>query len=486
MHRPEAAQDGTRRKAYTALLVTVLLPVGLVVGVAVWVRNKPFRGGIASSDAPFLDTAGHFFLGVAVVLSVSHMMGWLASKLGQPRVTGEIAAGILLGPSFLVKVAPDVAGWVFPATVLPLFSGLAQLGLVLFMFGVGQELASMQLRGAARRAVMISQASLLVPFAVGTLAALPLMDQYMADGVRPLAFVLFIGCALSITAFPVLARILHDLRLSRTRPGQLSLFAAAVGDGGSWLALSVILALAHGNAPTAVLGSALAALAVAAVFLGPLRRLMARWPDRGSAPGNAPTITLFLVVFIGVSATLTASLGIHQLIGALLVGLVWPRHHKRAMAAAAPLAATAKTVLLPFFFLGFGLTVDLSSLHLDGSAGVALLCLLAAATAGKVFGPSLCAWLTGLPRGEALTLGVLLNARGLTELVVLQIGYEAHIINEKMLGLLTVVALVTTLMTTPMLQFTGIRPDAQLPPLPVKEPVPPASAAPAESVGAVS
>ncbi|MFD3546463.1 cation:proton antiporter [Streptomyces sp. NPDC058655] len=408
-------------------------------------------------------------------------MGWLASRLGQPRVTGEIAAGILLGPTLFTKVAPDVAGWVFPAEILPLFNGLAQLGLVLFMFGVGQELASMQLRGAARRAVMISQASLLVPFAAGALAALPLMDEYMADGVRPLAFVLFIGCALSITAFPVLARILHDLRLSRTRPGQLSLFAAAVGDGGSWLALSVILALAHGTAPTAVLGSALAALAVAAVFLGPLRRLLAKWPDHASERGNTPTITLFLVVLIGLSATLTASLGIHQLIGALLAGLAWPHHHKRAMAAAAPLAATAKSVLLPFFFLGFGLSVDLSSLHLDGGAGIALLGLLAVATAGKILGPSLCAWLTGLPRGEALTLGVLLNARGLTELVVLQIGYEAHIINEEMLGLLTIVALVTTLMTTPLLRVTGVRPDPRLPPPSVKEAAP-SQAASAETV----
>lgn len=413
-----------------------------------------------------MDTAGHFFLGVAVVLLASHVVGYLATRLGQPRVTGEIAAGIILGPSLLGALAPEATTWLFPESVLPMFNGLAQLGLVLFMFGVGQELGSMRLRGAASRAVVISQASLFVPLAAGVLVALPLVDRYMDDGVRPVAFVLFVGCALSITAFPVLARILSDLRMSRTRPGQLSLFAAAVGDGGSWLVLAVVLALSHGADPISVLVRALAVVAVTVIFVGPLRRLLAQSVGRVSSAAGAPAITLFLVVAVGVSSALTAALGIHQLIGALLVGLIWPREHKVAIAAVAPLAATAKTILLPFFFLGFGLTVDLQSLHLDGSAGVALLCLLAAATAAKIIGPSLAARLTGLPWRESFTVGILLNARGLTELVVLQIGYEAHLINEELLGLLTIVALATTVMTSPLLKLTGCLPDSLRHPLP--------------------
>ncbi|WP_307721237.1 cation:proton antiporter [Streptomyces paromomycinus] len=409
----------------------------------------------ASPDSSVLDTVGHFFLGAAVVLVASHILGYVASKLGQPRVTGEIVAGILLGPSLLGSLAPGVAGWLFPAAVVPMFNGLAQLGLVLFMFGVGQELASMRLRGAAPRAVLISQSSLLVPFAAGALVALPLMDGYLAEDVPPLAFVLFIGCALSITAFPVLARILSDLGLTRTRPGRLSLFAAAVGDGGSWLLLSLILSLAHGGDPMTVVAKALAVVAVIAVFVWPLRRLLTKLPDRADARAKAPALMVFLVAAVGVAATLTAALGIHQLIGALLVGLIWPHGNRAASAAVAPLADTAKTVLLPFFFLGFGLGVDLGSLSLDGGAGLVLLALLVVATVGKVAGPSLCARCTGLPWSEALTLGVLLNARGLTELVVLQIGYEAGIIDEKMLGLLTIVAITTTVMTTPLLKATG-------------------------------
>ncbi|MFD7540224.1 cation:proton antiporter [Streptomyces sp. NPDC059819] len=244
--------------------------------------------------------------------------------------------------------------------------------------------------------------------------------------------------------------------LSRTRPGQLSLFAAAVGDGGSWLALSVILSLASGGNPTSVIGKLIAVIALVALFMGPLRRLLAKLPDRSTGKASTTTtLTVALVVAVGATATLTAALGIHQLIGALLVGLVWPPGNRLANAAVAPLASAAKTVLLPFFFLGFGLSVNLGSLHLDGKAGVVLLSLLVVATAGKVIGPSLCARFTGLPWSEALTLGVLLNSRGLTELVVLQIGYEANIISAEMLGLLTIVALATTVMTTPLLKATG-------------------------------
>ncbi|MEU6687698.1 cation:proton antiporter [Streptomyces sp. NPDC046832] len=439
----------------------------MVIIITASVGGGPSQGQSAAPKDPFLDTAGHFFLGVSAVLLASHAVGFLATKLGQPRVTGEIAAGILLGPSFLGAVAPEAAGWLFPDSVLPMFNGLAQLGLVLFMFGVGQELGAMRLRGAASQAVMISQASLFVPLAAGVLAALPLVDRYMDHGVRPVAFVLFVGCALSITAFPVLARILSDLKMSRTRPGQLSLFAAAVGDGGSWLALAVVLALSHGGDPMSVVGTSLAVVVLIAIFVGPLRWLVARWAERVPAGAGAPALPLFLVAAVGVSSALTAALGIHQLIGALLVGLIWPREHKAAVAVVAPLATTAKTILLPFFFLGFGLTVDLRSLHLDGSAGIVLLCLLAVATAAKITGPSLVARLTGLPWRESFTLGILLNARGLTELVVLQIGYEAQLINEELLGLLTIVALATTLMTTPLLKLTRYRDESLRQPLPL-------------------
>ncbi|MFE2529603.1 cation:proton antiporter [Streptomyces sp. NPDC059382] len=411
-----------------------------------------------------LDSVGHFFLGAAVVLALSRVAGGLAVRAGQPRVMGEVVAGIALGPSLLGALAPEAVVWLFPEAVLPMFSGLAQIGLAVFMFFTGQELCSMRVRGTARQGLLVSQASLLVPFAGGALAALPLADRYTPAGLPESVFVLFIGCAISITAFPVLARMLEDLGLSRTRPGRLSLFAAAVGDGGSWLALSAIVALSQGSDHRDAAVRALIAVVVVAVYLGPVRRAAAGWFARKGETTDPATLRVVLVTAIAASAALTAALGVHQLIGAFLVGLVWPAGNPFAVAAAEPLATTSKTVLLPFFFLGFGLGVDLSALELSSGGGPALPALLAVAVLGKIGGAGLAARYAGLPWRESFTLGVLLNTRGLTELVVLQIGHEAGIIDGPLLAILTVVALVTTLMTGPLLKLAG--PSAPAPDTP--------------------
>lgn len=249
--------------------------------------------------------------------------------------------------------------------------------------------------------------------------------------------------------------MLEDLDLSRTRPGRLSLFAAAVGDGGSWLALSAILALSQGSDHRDAAVRALIVVVVVAVYLGPVRRAAAGWFARKGETADLATLRVVLATAIAASAALTAALGVHQLIGAFLVGLVWPAGNPFAVAAAEPLATTSKTVLLPFFFLGFGLGVDLSSLDLSSGGGLVLLGLLAVAVIGKIGGAGLVARYAGLPWRESFTLGVLLNTRGLTELVVLQIGHEAGIIDGPLLAILTVVALVTTLMTGPLLKLTG-------------------------------
>ncbi|GLW49161.1 hypothetical protein Stsp02_48220 [Streptomyces sp. NBRC 14336] len=406
-----------------------------------------------------LDAVGHFFLAAAVVLAVSRGAGALVARVGQPRVMGEVLAGIALGPSLLGAVSPRSAALLFPPEVLPMLFGLAQLGLALFMFAAGQELSAARLRGSGRQALAISQASLLVPFAAGVLVALPLYGAYAPDGVSRAAFALFLGCALSITAFPVLARVLEDLGLTRTRPGRLSLYAAAVGDAGSWLALAAILAFSQGSGLGQALARTLAAVTVVAVFLGPVRRLAAgpltRWTERAE-PGAAGTA---LVVAIGCSAALTAAVGMHQLIGAFLVGLVWPPGRGPGAHAATALTSTARTVLLPFFFLGFGLGVDLGALRPTGGTCAVLGLLLAAAVLTKTGGPALAARLTGLPRRESWAVGILLNTRGLTELVVLEIGHEAGLIDSTLLALLTAVALLTTAMTAPLLARTGTRPD---------------------------
>ncbi|MCL7491271.1 cation:proton antiporter [Streptomyces sp. MCA2] len=457
MARLPGSDEEQKQRPWGALVVGGVLPLAVIGMIATVVLGGRPQGASGATSGHGLDVSGHFLLAAAVILAAARLGGLLAEWLRQPRVVGEICAGLALGPSLFGRFAPDAAGWLFPQSAQQLLNGLAQLGLVLFMFGVGRELSGMRLRGAAMQALLISQASMLVPFALGTTAAVLLLD-YAAHGVHPLAFVLFVGCALSITAFPVLARILADLGIMRTPAGRLSLFASALGDGGSWLILAAILAGAHGSSPVGVLVNALAAIVIALFYLGPLRRLLVKWPTMEKDKDGSTTMVLLVVLVTG-TAALTASIGLHQLIGALLVGVAWPKGNRTAVVAAERLVSTAASVLLPFFFFGFGLTLDLGALRWGASSLVTLAGLLALAVLGKVLGPALVSRMTGMPWRPAFTLGVLLNARGLTELVVLQIGYQAGIIDRRLLAILTLVALITTAMTTPMLNMFGLKPD---------------------------
>ncbi|MEX2972760.1 cation:proton antiporter [Streptomyces sp. C184] len=442
---------------FVAVAVVTVLPL-VLMGLAA-VRASTGGTPEASGSPPQgLDLTGHFFVSAAVVLAVAHVGGELARRLGQPPVIGEICAGLAMGPSLFGRTAPAAADWLFPKPVLSMLDGLSQLGLVLFMFGVGRELAGVRLQGAARQALLVSQASLLVPLAGGAVVALPLLDTFKGAQGNPLAFVMFLGCAVSITAFPVLARILLDLRLTHTVPGQVSLFAAAVGDAGGWLVLAAVLTLAHGSDPSRLLVNTLLAVAVTAVFLGPLRRTLSQWPDREVEEHGerfSATVTVLLAVGVTVASALTAAIGLHQLIGALLVGLAWPAGNRGAVAVADRMAGTVRTLLLPFFFFSFGLSTDLGVLRWDGTMLSTFAALLATAVVTKVAGPVLCAMVTGMRWRPALALGVLLNSRGLTELVVLQVGYQAGIIDQSLLGVLTIVALTTTMMTSPLLRCLG-------------------------------
>jgi Kef-type K+ transport system membrane component KefB len=457
MARLPGSGDEQKQRPWGALVVGGVLPLAVIGVIATVVLGGRSEGASGATSGHGLDVSGHFLLATAVILTAARLGGLLAEWLRQPRVVGEICAGLALGPSLFGRFAPDATEWLFPQSAQQLLNGLAQLGLVLFMFGVGRELSGMRLRGAATQALLISQASMLVPFALGTAAAVLLLD-YAKQGVHPLAFVLFVGCALSITAFPVLARILADLGIIRTPAGRLSLFASALGDGGSWLILAAILAGAHGSSPVGLLLNALAAIVITLLYLGPLRRLLVKWPTMEKDKDGSTTMVLLVVLVTG-TAALTASIGLHQLIGALLVGVAWPKGNRTAVVAAERLVSTAASVLLPFFFFGFGLTLDLGALQWGASSLLTLAGLLALAVLGKVLGPGLVSRLTGMPWRPAFTLGVLLNARGLTELVVIQIGYQAGIIDQRLLAILTLVALITTAMTSPMLTLFGLKPD---------------------------
>jgi Kef-type K+ transport system membrane component KefB len=411
-------------------------------------------------------SSAHLFAAIAVVVGAAMVGGRLAALIRQPPVIGEICAGIMLGPSLLGRVDPSAMHSLFPQSVLPMLHGLSELGLVLFMFEVGREFGGLRLRTVAFQGLVISAASLLLPFAVGAWLATRLADSYLGPSANRFAFTVFLGCALSITAFPVLARILADLRLGATRVGHLSLFAAAIGDGGAWLLLTVALAATHGSALNTGGRTFVLALVVAAIIIGPLRWLAARAAARAHerditapAPGNPAVWGVVIVVGVTGACAITAAIGIHEIIGAFLAGVACPRAFQPVNLAAQRLAEVTRAVLLPVFFAGFGLTVDLSALPLSGRTLTFGLPLLAGAMITKMTGPALCGRLTGLSWRESAALGTLLNTRGLTELVVLQTGWQVGLIDTRLLAMLTIITILTTAMAGPILHLIHFGPD---------------------------
>ncbi|MFF2062829.1 cation:proton antiporter [Streptomyces sp. NPDC058200] len=432
------------RRRLLGYVLLVLVPV-LAGGLAL-AAGDPAGPGTAARSAG--STTAVLLLAIGGVLVVALAAGTLAARIGQPRVMGEICAGLALGPSVLGQVAPDVSAWLFPPKVVTGLDALAQLGLVLFMFGVGQELARTRTTRGERGFTLVALGSLLVPFAAGTCAALWLAPRHVGQAAHPTAFALFLGCALSVTAFPVLARILSELGLLGSRTGRLSLYAAAVGDGICWVVLTVALTLAQGKGPGGQWGTLLASVLLVLVLLGPVRLGLARLLAGRIGRSPAATCTL-CVAAVAASAGLTAALGIHQLIGAFLFGLAWPPAPARGAVAAASSVAAFAQLLLPFFFLGFGLSLDLGNLSLDSNGVVLLVVMLVLATLSKVVGAGLAGYLAGIPRTGALEIGVLMNTRGLTELVVLGIGHEAGLIDTQLFAVLVLVTLATTAMTGP-------------------------------------
>ncbi|KAB2342442.1 hypothetical protein F8566_38505 [Actinomadura rudentiformis] len=443
-----------RRRLVTVSIVFAGIPAAVAATVLTTLGSDGREPGGGHQD---FGVVAHFLLAAALVLLAAWTGGRLAVRLGQPPVMGEILAGIALGPSLLGALSPETMRWLFPDQVRPMLSALAQLGLVLFMFEVGRELAAVRLRGAAHSFVLVAVASMSVPFATGMAAAPLLSDGNTGPAGAPAAFALFLGCALSITAFPVLARILTDLRLTRTLPGRMSLFAAAGGDGVAWLMLAVALATAGGQSAGALALTALGAVAYCAVLLGTGRRVLLGLPAL-RRPG--PAAGILLVAGVAVSAAITEALGLHALIGAFLFGIAWPPGHPVADAAAERTNSVARPVLLPFYFLLFGLTFDLGAAGLTwATAGLTGL-LLVMAIATKFLGAALCARLTGVSGRDSVALGILVNTRGLTEIVVLMTGREAGIINDRLFTVLVVVTLITTLMTAPLLRVTGLHPGS--------------------------
>ncbi|AKJ05465.1 Kef-type K+ transport system membrane component KefB [Archangium gephyra] len=390
---------------------------------------------------------------LVVIIGLSRLIGNGARWLGQPLVIAEVLAGILLGPSMLGWLAPGVMGALFPADSMPVLRMLSQLGPILFMFLIGLELDPRVLRGQGRASLFISHTSILVPFALGALAALVLHPRLSEPSVPFSSFVLFMGAAMSVTAFAVLARILSEHGLLRSKVGMLALTCAAVDDVTAWCLLAFVVSLVRASDLMHAGLTTLLALLYIGFMLGLVRpflaRLGARVANKEGLTQNVVALTLMMLL---ASAWATERIGIHALFGAFLFGLIVPKQGGLAEALAEKLEDVVVVLILPVFFAYSGLRTQVGLL--EGASDWALCGLiLLVACVGKFGGTTLAARLTGMRWREAGALGILLNTRGLIELIVLNIGLDLGVISPKLFTMMVIMALVTALMTSPLLRW---------------------------------
>ncbi len=391
---------------------------------------------------------------VGVILITARGVGWLFRRVHQPQVVGEMAAGILLGPSLLGWAAPRVSAALFPPESLGYLNSLTQIGLIVFMFLVGLELDPKLLRGRGRAALVTSHASIVVPFCLGATLALYLYPRLSDSSVTFTAFALFLGAATSVTAFPVLARILTERNLLGTRIGAVTIACAAVDDISAWSILALVVALvradaAHTSLWFTLLGS-VGYIAVMILIVRPaLRWLISFYHARDQLTPDMLGAILLLVL---ASAYATEWLGIHALFGAFTLGVMMPKDADLIHDVMEKLESFTVVLLLPIFFAFSGLRASIGLVQ--GAEGWSYFGLaLLVACAGKFGGSAVAARVTGLTWREAGALGILMNTRGLMELVILGIGLDLGAISPALYTIMVLMALVTTAMTTPILEL---------------------------------
>ncbi|MDQ3465354.1 MAG: cation:proton antiporter [Actinomycetota bacterium] len=403
------------------------------------------------------EIAAFVILDIAVIIIAARLFGRAARAIRQPAVVGEIVAGIALGPSLLGALPGDLDQVLFPGDVRPYLYILAQLGLILFMFIVGLELDVALIKGRERVAGAISLCSVVLPFSLGaglTLILHPLHDEVAGEPVSLLALALFIGVAMSITAFPVLARILGDRGMHRTPAGVLTLACAAFDDILAWTLLAFVVAVAQGESPFDVVRIvALTALFAAAMFLGvkPLLRRLTYWHQ--AAGRLTPDVLAVVLIGVLLSSYATDQIGIHSIFGAFIFGAIMPREGAADLTRdiLERLEQVSVLLLLPVFFVIAGLGTDIGGLGFDGLWQLAL--IMTVAIGGKFLGAFGGARMLGLSGRQSSVIGVLMNTRGLTELVILQIGRDLGVLDDELFTMLVLMALVTTAMTEPLLRL---------------------------------
>ena len=400
---------------------------------------------------------GSFILQILTILIASRVCGLILRRLGQPRVMGEIIAGVLLGPSLLKAVFPELHGFLFPESSLPRLFFLSNIGLILFMFIIGLELDLRSLATRAKSAVLISHFSIILPFVLGAGLALFLFGEFGPHQFGFFAFALFMGVSMSITAFPVLARIIQEHNLTRTTLGAAAITSAAIDDVTAWCILAIVVGIVQSGSSAGAYAVVSLALVYAGVALFVVRPALRQWlaPSMSGSPRIAPQKLAIVFMILLTSCLMTETIGIHAIFGAFLAGIIMPEEGAFKAKLVASVEDVSTLILLPLFFAFTGLRTEVGLLN-DAHSWLICGAIVAVAVIGKMGGSIAAARWTGLDWRESAGLGALMNTRGLVELVVLNIGYDIGVLTPKIFTMLVIMAIVTTMMTGPLLRLFGI------------------------------
>jgi Kef-type K+ transport system membrane component KefB len=396
---------------------------------------------------------GILMLQLVIILLIARLMGYLFQLIGQPMVIGEIVAGLLLGPSVLGMLAPHITAVIFPENSVNILEQLSQLGLIFFMFIIGMELDTQSFKKSANTAILISVASIVIPFISGVLLAYYLYKGFAPANIPFSSFALFMGTTMSITAFPILARIVQERKLTKTLVGTMAISVAAIGDVVAWCILAFVIAIVKsGGISHSLVTIVLSAIYIAGMFFL-VKPLMFRignvYASRETMSKPIVALVFLLILF---SSLITEAIGIHVLFGAFMAGGVMPENLSFKRVFTEKIEDVSLVILLPLFFVSTGLRTQIgliNSPHLWIVCGLIILL----AIIGKFGGTLLASKYTGLSWSHSLALGVLMNAKGLMELIVLNIGYDLGILSPEIFSMLVIMAIATTLITGPGLNI---------------------------------
>ena len=392
-----------------------------------------------------------FLLSLTTVMLMARVVGFLFEYVKQPPVVGEVLGGLLLGPSFLSSYFPNTIHFLIPPETMPFLSVIAQLGIILFMFLVGLELDLKVLRKSGQSTLLISHMSIVFPLVMGSGLGLVLYKGFAPAGVPFLAFSLFMGVAMSVTAFPVLARILSDFNWSRTKWGTIALGSAAIDDVTAWCLLAIVVSLTQANWQSAITTILLSIAYIIFMFLVArpvFTRLMPLVEKLEKVTRSAMAVTFGLLML---SALATEFIGIHALFGAFIFGAVIPHESQLAIELRNKLEDFITVLFLPAFFAFTGLRTQVQLVSFDHIHILALICFVA--IFGKVVGSYIGGHLSGLAWRDSFSIGVLMNTRGLVELIVLNLGLDLGILTPELFAMLVIMAVFTTMLTSPVLRF---------------------------------